>query len=151
MRRLLIAAALAVTVGSGGAARAATVGHHPLAELTHFACRVAQNPQHRELAITAIMRYVHGTAHMAIKFELQREAVGSKSFAPVHSGDLDRWIGPKDPTLGQRLGDVWKLAKTVTDLAGPAVYRLKVEFRWIDAHHRVLVLTHRDTPVCRAD
>jgi hypothetical protein len=46
---------------------------------------------------------------------------------------------------------VWKLAKTVSDLAGPAVYRLKIEFRWTDAHQHVLLRTHRDTPVCRAD
>jgi hypothetical protein len=148
---LLIAAALVLAGASGGVAQAATPGHHPLAELTHFACRVAQNPQHRELAITAIMRHEQGTAHMAIRFELERESPGAQAFAPVRGGDLDHWISPKDATLGQRVGDVWKLAKTVSDLAGPAVYRLRVEFRWTDAHHRVLLLTHRYTPVCRAD
>ena len=88
---------------------------------------------------------------VAIEFSLFREAAGSSSFHHLHVGGLDQWISPKDPTLGQRNGDVWKLDKVVSDLAGPAVYRLKATFRWTDAHHRVLLHTSRETPVCRAD
>jgi hypothetical protein len=139
-----------VLAGSfGGVAQAVT--SHPHAEITHYACRLAQNPQHREIAVTALMRYVHGTAHMAIKFSVSREAAGANSFSPLHENGLNDWVTPKDSTLGQRPGDVWKLEKQVSDLAGPAVYRLKATFRWTDAHHRVLLETTRDTPVCRAD
>jgi hypothetical protein len=149
VKRAAIATVIALAGSCSPAAIA--VARHPHAELTRYACRLAQNPQHREIALTAVMRHIGGTAHMAIEFSLFREAAGSSSFHHLHVGGLDQWISPRDPTLGQRNGDVWKLDKVVSDLAGPAVYRLKATFRWTDAHHRVLLHTSRETPVCRAD
>ena len=130
---------------------AQAVTHPPRAAFSHYVCRQAQNPQHREISVTAVMRPLHGTQHMAIKFSLLREAAGENSFHHVHVGDLDKWISPKDPTLGQRPADVWKLDKVVSNLAGPDVYRLKATFRWTGARHRVLGETSRQTPVCVAD
>ncbi len=123
----------------------------PRAELTHFVCRHAQNPKHREIAVTAVMRPLPGTEQMEIKFSLLRQPAGSPSFAQVHSGDLDKWIRPQNPTLGQRPADVWKLQKVVTDLAGTAAYRLRATFRWTGGQHRVLGRAVRITTVCRAD
>ncbi len=88
---------------------------------------------------------------MAIKFTLLREPAGNRSFKPVKAGDLGRWLSPSDPTLGQRSNDVWTIHKPIKDMAGPAVYRLRVEFHWTNAQHRVLAHALRSTPICRAD
>lgn len=123
----------------------------PRAQLTHFVCRLAQNPQRREIAVTAVMRPLAGTQAMEIRFSLLRQAAGSPSFTQVHSGDLDQWIHPQNPTLGQRPGDVWNLEKVVRDLSGTAVYRLKATFRWTGSDDRVLGTAIRLTTICRAD
>ncbi|HUZ28195.1 MAG TPA: hypothetical protein VMU90_03085 [Solirubrobacteraceae bacterium] len=149
MKRILIAATLVLAGGWTPAAQATS--QPPRAELTHDVCRQAQNPSRREISVTAVMRPLPGTEHMAIKFSLSRQAAGARAFSPVRGGNLDKWVTPKDSTLGQRAADIWRLGKVVSDLAGPAVYRLKVTFRWTDAHHRVLGRAVRNTPVCRAD
>jgi hypothetical protein len=147
VRRVLIICLSLLWLSPLGVASAAT----PRAELTHFVCRQAQNPRHREMAVTAVMRPLSGTQAMEMKFSLLRQAAGARSFTQVHSGDLDKWIHPSDPTLGQRPADVWQVKKTVSDLAGTAVYRLKVTFRWIGSRHRRLDQAVRLTTICRAD
>jgi len=150
MRRRVAAAALCLVASAGALARAST--EPPRASLSHFVCRQAQNPKHRDLSVTAVMRPVSGTQHMAIKFELQRQSAGSQSFGPVRGPGLGTWITPRgDPTLGQRPADVWNLHKQVMDLVGPAVYRLRVEFRWSAAQGHVLGRAQRTTSICRAD
>jgi len=123
----------------------------PRDTLAHFLCRQAQNPRHRDMSVTAVMRPVSGTQHMAIEFVLQRQPAGVAAFRPVHGTGLDTWITPRDPTLGQRPADVWKLDKVVKDLVGPAVYRLRVEFRWTGQSHHVLSRAARTSAICRAD
>ena len=103
------------------------------------------------MAVTAVMRPVAGTQHMAIRFTLLRETVDSPSFKPIKAGDLGHWLSPSDSTLGQRADDVWMVRKLIKDLGGPAVYRLRVEFRWTDAHNRVLAHALHNTSICRAD
>jgi hypothetical protein len=97
------------------------------------------------------MRPLSGTQQMEIKFALLRQTAGSSSFNHVHVGDLDKWIHPQNPTLGQRADDVWRLQKVVTDLSGTAVYRLRATFRWLGSHQHVLGSAARTTTICRAD
>ena len=149
MKRLLTAVVAAGAAALVPPVAAATQSHSPRAELTHFVCRKDKVAAQRELAITAVMRPLTGTQHMAIKFSLLRRTPSSHSFSQLTSGDLGRWISPPDPTLGQRPGDVWSLDKAVSDLPGPAAYRLRVEFRWTGAHRRVLGRATRHTAVCR--
>jgi hypothetical protein len=72
-----------------------------------------------------------------------------RAFAPVRGGDLGKWISPSNPTLGQRPADQWILRKQVVNLAGPAVYRFHVGFRWIDAQGHSLGREYHWAPPCQ--
>ena len=96
------------------------------------------------------MRPLPGTEAMAVRFVLLARPTGASQFAPTAElgTDLGKWVTPATTSLGRRPGDVWILGKPVVDLPAPAAYRLSVEFRWTGAHHRVIGLTTRRTPIC---
>jgi hypothetical protein len=146
MKRVLIVS-LAVALIGAGAPVAAAVGP-PRARLRHFVCQRALDPAGRAVSVTAVMRPITGTAKMALRFELLSRAAGASTMSPVSGGDLNRWISPPNPTLGGRAGDVWILNKQVVGLMAPAVYRLRVLFRWTGAHNRVLAVTEKASPRC---
>ncbi len=136
----LLAATILVTTGA-----AAVV---PRAQLRSFICERALEPASRAISVTAVMRPLSGTVGMELRFDLLARANGASSFNQVHGGDLGVWKSPPNATLGRRPGDVWILNKQVVDLAAPAAYRLRVQFRWIGPHHRVIGTAQRRTPVC---
>ena len=108
------------------------------ARLRSPTCVTALDPPSRAISITAMMRPMAGTTKMQIKFDLTSRLNSSRSFTRVRGGDLNSWVTPKDPTLGERPDDVWNVIKQVVDLKAPATYRFKVFFRWIGAHSKVL-------------
>ena len=126
---------LAVVASGFAVAPAGAVA--PTAELKNFVCQTSRDPASRQISITAVMRPRQGTQRMELKFELLRRTSGR--FLRVRARGLDTWIHPSPPDLGQRSGDVWNFAKPVLDLPAPAVYRLRVIFRW------ELATTHIDT------
>lgn len=148
-----VAAALAVVPAAwADRPRAATDG--PRAQLTKYACVRALAPANRSISVQAVMRPLPGTDRLQLKFDLlQRLATpGSAGTAPqtgVRAGDLGVWISPADRTLGRLPGDVWRLNKIVLNLDAPAVYRLRVAFRWLDASGQVLGTAIRLSPRCR--
>jgi hypothetical protein len=75
-------------------------------------------------------------------------ADGSGTETSVHAGNLGKWITPRNPTLGQLPDDVWNFRKTVSQLAAPASYRVRVSFRWIGSGNRVLGSAVRYTKPC---
>jgi len=135
----LLGAALPVAVSAAQA---------PRAQLRSFICQRALEPASRALSVTAVMRPLPGTVGMELRVDLLTHASGASSFSPVHSGDLGVWKSPPNPTLGRRPGDVWILNKQVVDLAAPAAYRLRVWYRWIGPHRRVIGTALRRTPIC---
>jgi len=85
---------------------------------------------------------------MALRFQLLSKAKGASTLSPLSGGDLNSWITPANPTLGQRSKDVWIVKKPIVDLMAPATYHFHVQFRWIGAHSRVLATTVRDSQTC---
>ena len=148
MRHALHVGLIAGAVGVASCAVALGATEPPRASLTDPICRQASNPLDRAVAITAVMRPVTGTERMQLKFELLEKARGKQSYTPVSGGDLGKWISPSDPTLGQRPADQWNLRKQVVNLAGPAVYRFRVGFRWIGAQGRSLERKSSWAPPC---
>jgi hypothetical protein len=140
-------AALAALSAIPGTAAGAGVAS-PRAQLTRYSCGQALDPANRSVSVRAVMRPLPGTARLAVKFQLLERTGGSVQ-TTVHAGDLGVWVTPANPTLGQVPGDVWRVDKTVLDLAAPASYQFKVIFRWIGAHDRLLGTTIRLTRVCR--
>ena len=86
---------------------------------------------------------------MAMRFDLLMSSNDGSAPKVVSSGDLGVWITPKNPTLGQLPGDVWKLQKSVVNLAAPATYRFRVTFRWIGAGGHTLGTAVRLSPRCQ--
>ncbi len=120
----------------------------PRTQLRSFSCQHALDPANRSVSVTAVMRPVSGTQHMALRFDLLGSTPTSVA-RPVKAGDLGVWIAPSNPTLGQLPGDVWNLQKSVVALAAPARYRFKVEFRWTGSQGQVLGTAVRYSPRCK--
>jgi hypothetical protein len=120
----------------------------PRSELRDFSCQRALDPINRSVGLTAVMRPLTGTKHMAVKFDLLVSRGPGTPFKPLHAGDLGLWISPDNPTLGQLPGDVWNLEKSVVALHAPNVYRFRVRFRWEGAHKVVLGTDTRYGPRC---
>jgi hypothetical protein len=120
----------------------------PRASLKSPLCVTAMDPVSRAISITAVMRPVSGTMKMQLKFDLLRRTGIGHPFTRVHGGDLNTWLSPTDPTLGQHPSDKWNLIKQVVDLKAPATYRFRVSFRWLGTKARVLGTATRNSPIC---
>ncbi len=120
----------------------------PRAALRGFSCQRALDPADRSIGITAVMRPVPGTRHLALRFDLLLSHGAGTVAKAVRAGDLGVWISPENPTLGQLPGDVWNLEKSVVDLATPGDYRFRVQYRWTGAGHRVLGTAQRVSRRC---
>ena len=90
-----------------------------------------------------------GTRKMAMRFELLQRSPGLP-VQEVSGGDLGAWRTPPNPTLGQLPGDVWRLQKSVYNLAVPFTYQFRVTFRWTGLHGKVLGTATRYTHTCRS-
>jgi hypothetical protein len=144
------AAGAVVGVAAGAASsRAGDPTQPPRAVLEDPICRQAGSPLNRAVAITAVMRPLTGTGRMQLDFVLLEKLGRRRSFHPVRGGDLGKWISPSNPTLGQLPADQWILRKQVVNLAGPAVYRFHVGFRWIDAQGHSLGREYHWAPPCQ--
>jgi hypothetical protein len=99
------------------------------------------------VSVTSVMRHVPGTRTLSVRFTLLQRLPGEAA-QTVTDGDLGQWLTPADPTLGRRDADVWKLAKSVSDVDAPASYRFRVAFRWEGADGRVLARRHLETRSC---
>lgn len=149
MKRLPVGAA-ALAIAALLLATTATAGAPPRAQLHGFSCHRALDPPDRSAAVTAVMRPLQGTRHMAMKIDLlmsSRSTTGNQRV--VRAGDLGVWITPKNPTLGQLPGDVWNVQKSVVDLAAPANYRFRVMFRWTSSGGHMLGTAVRYSSLCR--
>ena len=147
VKRLLVVVSSSLLAAVGPVAVSAAA-QAPRAQLRSFICQRALEPASRALSVTAVMRPLPGTVGMELRFDLLTRADGASSFSQVHGGDLGVWKSPPNPTLGRRPGDVWILNKQVVDLAAPAAYRLRVQFRWIGPHRRVIGTALRRSPIC---
>jgi hypothetical protein len=146
MRRFLSICVAVSLIGAGVATAAGVVA--PRARLRHLVCQRALDPVGRAISVTAVMRPVKGTVKMSLRFELLSRGKGVSALSPVSGGDLNSWISPPNPTLGQRSGDVWNVKKPIVDLMAPATYQFRVQFRWTGAHGRVLGTTSRNSQTC---
>ncbi|HEY1522224.1 MAG TPA: CARDB domain-containing protein [Solirubrobacteraceae bacterium] len=121
----------------------------PRARLAHFACHSTRDPSTRTVSVISVMRPISATRKLSVRFSLlERKPGATRPVSLGASGDLGRWLTPADPTLGQRPQDVWKLAKSVSDVDAPAAYRFRVDFRWLGRDGAVLGTASLRTPLC---
>ena len=119
----------------------------PRALLAGFSCHPAFLPRHRSMYVRAVMRPVTGTVRMQMRFQLWSNLL-APGVPSLHGAGLDTWISPPNPTLGQRLGDVWIVPHPVRNLEAPATYQYRVTFRWIGAAGRIIQTRSLDSPDC---
>lgn len=123
----------------------------PRAQLIGLACQRALDPPARALNVTAVMRPLAGTQHLQMRVELLSRIPGAGSYAavPIAAGSkLGSWLAPPNQTLGRRPGDSWTVSFPVLNLAAPASYRYRAEFRWIGARGAVLATAVRQSAPC---
>jgi hypothetical protein len=155
-RLLGAGAALVALLALGPASAAAVTAPPPRDELRSFVCQKALDPPTRAVSVQAVMRPLTGTSAMQVRFDLMRRTKPWGSFKLVRGRLLGSWISPRDPSLGQRPGDVWIVNHPVVDLPAPATYRFRVSFRWTGSQGQQLgsaVLTSANCfqPELRAD
>jgi CARDB len=120
----------------------------PRASLSAFDCHRALQPDNRSVSVTAVMRPLPGTRHMAVKFDLLMFGPDVTSPLFIHAGDLGSFRSPTNVSLGQLPGDIWNLQKSVVALAAPATYRFRVVFRWTGDGGRTLGVAVRYSRRC---
>ena len=135
-------------LAAGTTAAATVTADSPRASLKSPLCVTAMDPVSRAISITAVMRPMTGTVKMQLRFELLRRAATGRPFTRIRGGDLNTWVNPTDPTLGQHRNDKWNLIKQVVDLKAPATYRFRVTYRWLGTRGRVLGTATRSGPTC---
>ena len=119
----------------------------PRAQLSDFACQHARQALNRSIYVLAVMRARPGTQRMEMRFGLMQRKPGSLRWERLRGRGLNTWIHPDIATLGQQPGDVWQEKKQVASLPSPAIYRLRVTFRWeLTSGHLDAV---RWSPPCR--
>jgi hypothetical protein len=146
MKRIVLA--VSCVLAAGVIASSAVGASPPRTQLRTLQCVTALDPPSRAISITAVMRPVTDTSKMQLRFQLYSRASSSRPYARVHGGDLNTWVTPSNPTLGQRSADVWTLIKQVVDLKAPATYRFRVSYRWLGSHGQVLDSTVRTSQTC---
>jgi hypothetical protein len=131
-----------------GLCTAVATADPPRDALINFVCQRALDPPARAVSVQAVIRPLPGTKKLSLRFQLLMRRNASSPVSSVHGGDLGTWISPPDPTLGQQPGDKWKVSRSVLNLAAPASYRFRVQFRWTGAAGRVLGTVVRFSPTC---
>jgi hypothetical protein len=143
MKRLaLLSIALGATVAV--AAPAATQAAPRRYATPVVACETGPTSDQRSFEVRATMRAIPGTVRMAVRFDLsERTPASAGAFVTRTAPDLGLWLKSK------RGVDPYTFDQTVKGLDAPAVYRMRVGFRWLGAGGRVLQTTHRTTPLCQ--
>lgn len=138
-RRLIIFAVLACALALG--AGTAQSGHKtPSAKVLE--CKSGDVGETRSATFLGRMRATAGTDRMAMRFTLL-ERFGDEKLHPVDFPELRVWRFSKPGVRD------FRFKQTVTALQGGGDYRMRVEFRWLDADGNLLRKAQRLSGVCR--
>lgn len=123
---------------SAQAAAARTSPYH--AKLA--ACHTSNDAFSGSLEVDAAVTPIQGTVRMGLRFELYRRAAGSPNFRRASAPRLFIWrhSGVRAPS--------YEVNQIVDGLTAPAVYEMRVGFRWYGRHGRVLATRYRTTRLC---
>jgi hypothetical protein len=98
--------------------------------------------EQHQAAFRGSMHGIEGSARLAMRFTLL-ERTGSPGFKPLKAPGLGRWrrAQPGVVSFGYR--------QVVKALPENAVYKMRVDFRWLAADDSVLAQVQRNSPACR--
>jgi hypothetical protein len=140
---LAFACAMLVAPAPAAAAGAAAPGRSD-ARARLVACKPALDQLSRSLVVDSVMRALAPGDRMQMRFDLyQRKpsALRFRRMAPPGVG-LGVW-NPSTPGFSR-----FRYRKAIQNLAAPAVYFVKVSYRWLDAAGTVTARTARRTGLC---
>jgi archaellum component FlaF (FlaF/FlaG flagellin family) len=120
----------------------AATAHAATTQLRVRACETGDTPKHRAATFYARMYAVKGTSTMAIRFTLINRA-GDGPPTVVDNPSLSQWR--KSRAGVARFG----YAQAVEGLERGGVYAVQVQFRWLDAHGKVIRSVKRTSRNCR--
>jgi hypothetical protein len=135
---VLVLASFGAALFAQAAAAHTTPYHARLA-----ACRTSDDAVSGSLEVDASVSPIRGSVRMGLRFDLYRRAAGSPRLRRADAPRLFMWrrsgVHPQSYAVDQ----------AVNGLTAPAVYEMRVGFRWYGRHGRVLATRYRDTRLCR--
>ena len=137
MRRLVITAALLLSLVIPAAASAAPTGSARL-----LACDSALDPADRVATFEGRMRTVRNATKLQMRFTLQTRGKGQVNWHALSAPGFGRWLS-SDPGVGR-----YVYTKRVVALLAPATYRTQVRFRWIGRGGRRIASDRSTSPTC---
>src|SRR5215216_3467979 len=142
MRRApLICALLAACLPAAAGARALPGAAAAGVRLT--ACVPALEQHERTATFEARVRQARGGERIQVRFTLQQREPASREWHRIVAEGLDEW------QTSEAGVSRYSYAKTVQNLPAPAVYRVVVRFRWLDAGGTVLARARATSRGCR--
>jgi hypothetical protein len=114
-----------------------------------LSCHRSPSIDERNAAVSAWMRPIPGSSHLAMKIDLWERRSGDHWSMRSDVPGLGSWVTPSDPGVGSRAGDIFRYRQTVGRLEVPAAYRFHVTFHWLDDDGVVVREAERTTGVCR--
>jgi hypothetical protein len=126
----LAAACLVATADAGAASPTAWVKVSSCSRLTHSASFYGR------------MKRVRSANRMAMRFTLLQRAEDDDAFVPLHAAPLAHWRKSKTGVGG------FGYRQRVKGLADGSLYRMQVDYRWLDADGDVIKHTHRTSKTC---
>jgi hypothetical protein len=94
-------------------------------------------------AFEARMSAAADTARMRMRFTLQARTPGVRGYRRIAAPGFDAWT-TSDPGVGR-----YVFTRRVESLIGPAQYRVRVRFRWLDASGATVARATRVSRSCR--
>jgi hypothetical protein len=102
----------------------------------------ACSPHERAAEFEARMGKVEGAATLRMRFTLQVRRTGQKSYHRIDAPGFRSWAQAKPGATS------WVFSRRVEALIGPARYRAKVRFQWIDHDGKTLANATRYSRAC---
>jgi CARDB len=102
----------------------------------------ACSPHERAAEFEARMGKVEGAATLRMRFTLQVRRTGQKSYHRIDAPGFRSWTQAKPGATS------WVFSRRVEALIGPARYRAKVRFQWIDHHGKTIANAKRYSRAC---
>ena len=142
-RRLVASTLLALAAAIAAPVQAQTVtGAARSASARVLECKSGDSSGSRSATFLGRMRAQSGTARMAMRFTLL-ERFGDEKLHAVDFPELRAWRFSK-PGIKE-----FRFKQTVTALEGGGAYRMRVEYRWLDAAGNLQRKARRTSAACR--
>ena len=107
------------------------------------ACNGANSPMGRSLSVDSVMRSLRSGDRMQMRFDLLQRVPGALHFRRLPGPGLGSWNAA---TPGVQR---YRFRKPIQNLPAPAVYYVRVRYRWKDATSQTFAAATRTTGLCR--